>query len=85
MKFKTIDVKMPKHDCDVVLTFTSGKRITLQARPGNADIDYNGSFDIILPDDQVVTCWRGDDMEPAKRVGKHEHERKAKQLVIELP
>lgn len=87
MKFKTINVAMPKHDADVVLTFPGGEKVTIQARPSNADMGYNGSLDIILPDDQAVTCWKGDDMEAAPvayRKGPA-HIRLTKQLCCELP
>jgi len=84
MKFSEKKIKVPNHDCDLVLVFPSGKEITIQARPSNADVDYNGSLDIILPEDQVVTNWKGDNMEPAP-ASKLPQCRKAKQLVMELP
>ena len=59
--------------------------MTIQARPSNADVNYNGSLDIILPDDQCVTNWKGDDMEAAPGIKGQAHTRKAKQLVTELP
>lgn len=83
MNFKTIQVEMPHHDCDVLLTFPSGKTVIIQVRPSNADINYNGSLDIILPNDQLVTNWQGD-MSPAP-AARQDHTRKAKQLVTELP
>lgn len=79
-------VAVPKADHDVVIVLPGGKELTVQLRPSNADVNYNGSLDIILPDDDVVTCWRGDDMEAApKGKGCRAHERLAKQLVTELP
>lgn len=84
-KFKTIKVEMPLHDCDVEVIFPGGKTVTIQARPSNADVNYNGSLDIILPDDQHVTNWQGDDMTPAKGVKGEPHTRIAKQLVTDLP
>jgi hypothetical protein len=78
-------VVAPDHDFDVVIKFPGGKNLTIQARPSNADINYNGSLDIILPDDDNVTCWRGDDMEPSVQVGNRPEVRLAKQLVMELP
>lgn len=85
MQFKSIPVKLPKHDCDVVIEFPGGKTLTIQARPSNADTNYNGSLDIILPDNQVVTNWEGDDMKPAMQSGKQACTRFAKQLVTDLP
>jgi len=85
MKFSTIDVDVPEHDCDIVLKFPTGEIITIQARPSNAETDYNGSLDIILPKDQPVTNWLGDDMAPSPKVGKTQCCRLAKQLVMELP
>jgi hypothetical protein len=84
-KFKAIHVKAPKHDFDVVIQFPNGTELVIQARPSNADINYNGSLDIILPDDTPVTCWKGDDMEAAPKDRRLEHVRRAKQLVCELP
>lgn len=84
-KFKTITVEAPDHDFDLVLRFPNGKEVTIQARPSNADLDYNGSLDIILPENAAVTNWSGDDMKPAKAVYKQAHTRLARQLVTELP
>lgn len=85
-KFKTIDVTVPVHDCDVVLLFPSGKTVTIQCRPSNADLDYNGSLDVILPSNRVVTCWKGDNMEPSTAIRDSNQEiRLAKQIVTELP
>ncbi len=85
MKFKTINVNLPNHDCDVILKFPFGQVVYIQARPSNADVNYNGSLDIILPQDTAVTNWQGDDMQPAKQTKGHPERRIAKQLVIELP
>ena len=84
--FNTIEVDLPKNDCDVIIKFPGGKQMVVQARPSNADVNYNGSLDIILPQDQVVTNWKGDDMESAPQAFKgRAHERMAKQLVTDLP
>jgi hypothetical protein len=85
MKFKHLEVNVPKHDCDVDLVMPTGERITIQFRPSNGDIGYEGSLDIILPEDMEVTCWEGDDMQAAKGVRGQAHTRIAKQLVLELP
>lgn len=78
-------VELPKADCDVVIVFPGGDELLIQARPSNADTDYNGSLDIILPDDQEVCCWIGSEMTPAPAVGRQAHVRLAEQLVTELP
>ena len=83
-KFKTTKVKIPTHDCDVELIFPSGNIITIQSRPSNAELEYNGSLDIILPFDQYVTNWKGDDMEPAP-ASRRAHTRETKQIVMEIP
>lgn len=77
-------ITMPNSDCDVVLAFPGGKELLIQARPSNADVGYNGSLDIILPDNQPVTNWEGDDMKAARSVRGQAHTRFAKQLVTEL-
>jgi hypothetical protein len=82
--FKTIRVEMPVHDADVVVVFPGGAEVLIQARPSNADVNYNGSLDIILPDDQVCVCSVGDDMEPAPEVGRP-NQRKMKQIWTDLP
>lgn len=82
--FKEIAVDVPTCDCDITLRFANGECVTVQCRPSNADVNYNGSLDIILPKDQAVTCWQGDDMASAPEHGA-EHIRLAKQLVMELP
>lgn len=83
-KFSTIPVKLPDHDCDVEIVFPSGHKVVVQVRPSNADIDYEGSLDFILPYDMAVTCWKGDDMEDAPELCAP-HIRQAKQLVAEIP
>ena len=86
--FQEIDIDAPEHDCDINIKFPSGKIVTVQARPSNADEGYNGSLDIILPKNQCVTNWMGDDMSSAPPFSKQKnsaHERLAKQLVMELP
>ena len=83
--FKEFKVKIPDHDCDVVLTFPGGKQIVVQSRPSNADVGYPGSLDIILPEDQWVTNWEGDNMKPAKAARRLPHSRFAKQLMMTLP
>lgn len=85
MKYKKKKVKIPNHDFDLVLTFHNGKEVIIQARPSNADVDYNGSLDIILPENMHVANWAGDEMKPAKAAHKHPEIRFAKQLVTELP
>lgn len=88
MKFKTIRVELPKHDADVEIVFPGGKIVLVQARPSNADEGYNGSLDICLPDNTLVSNWHGDHMESAPPASDNplgSHERIAKQLVIELP
>jgi hypothetical protein len=86
MNFSTKRVKVPNHDCDVILTFSNGKEIHIQCRPSNADEGYKGSFDIILPENMNVICWEGDDMEPSKATSPNTPEQRfAKQLVTELP
>lgn len=84
-QFTTTEVRLPDHDCDIVLKFPSGKELLIQARPSNADVNYNGSLDIVLPDNQAVILWEGDEMQAAKATDpKLPHERVAKQLVTEL-
>lgn len=85
MKFTEYRYVAPDHDFDLVIVFPSGKEVLIQARPSNADMNYNGSLDIVLPNTQAVTNWDGDDMQPAKGVSKQPWTRLAKQLVTELP
>lgn len=85
-KFSNRTINIPDNDCDITLKFKNGKEITIQCRPSNADVGYEGSLDIILPENQSVICWEGDNLEPAK--ASHENcpnERIAKQLCIEMP
>jgi hypothetical protein len=83
--FSTQLIKIPENDCDIVLQFPSGKELHIQCRPSNADINYNGSLDIILPEDMSVTNWQGDDMHPAPLVNRRDKcTHFAKQLVLEL-
>lgn len=82
--FKEIRVALPHHDADVILEFPGGPVVTIQARPSNAAEGYNGSLDIILPENQQVTNWEGDDMQPAKSEWQA-HALFAKQLVTTLP
>lgn len=85
MTFKEIDVSVPDHDCDVNLVLSNGERVVVQFRPSNADVDYNGSLDVILPDNQWVANWEGDDMLPAKISDRDLCSAFAKQLVMEIP
>ena len=87
MSFDERTIEMPNHDCDLVLRFPSGKTIVIQSRPSNADVNYNGSLDIILPENMAVTNWYGDDMEYAPPISQTSPEniRRAKQIVVELP
>lgn len=80
----TICVRVPTHDCDIVLSFSCGKELLIQCRPSNADINYEGSLDIILPNDQPVACYKGDDLQVSSEFHAP-HIRVAKQLVLELP
>lgn len=84
-KFKSIQIDAPDHDFDLTIVWPNGEEITIQARPSNADVNYNGSLDIILPRNQAVTNWEGDEMKPAKSVHGQDETRLAKQLVMELP
>jgi hypothetical protein len=83
--FSEIVVEAPNHDCDIVIKI-GGKDLVLQLRPSNADLNYNGSLDIIFPQDNLITCWEGDDMKDAPAPNENrQHERIAKQIVAELP
>jgi hypothetical protein len=84
-EFTEQTVKIPANDHDVHIIFPNGKEITIQVRPSNADVNYNGSLDIVLPENQAVTMWYGDDMEPAPQLPGHPEIRSAKQLVMEMP
>ena len=85
MQFTEQRIEVPSHDHDVIVVLPNGKEVTLQLRPSNADDNYNGSLDLVLPDNQAVTCWQGDDMDAAPEVGECEHIRLAKQFAMELP
>jgi hypothetical protein len=85
-QFKTKLVRVPDCDCDITLVFPSKEEITIQCRPSNADENYKGSLDILLPNNTNVICWEGDDMTPARATHPDLPEgRYAKQLCIELP
>ncbi len=85
MKLSEFFVTAPTNDADVTIELPGGKKIVIQLRPSNSDYDYNGSLDIILPEDTSVVCWKGDDMEDAPQHGIHSNCRIAKQIVCELP
>ena len=86
MDFKEIRVELPTIDADVVIVFPGGKEMVVQARPSNAEENYNGSLDIILPEDQLVLVWKGDDMEPSEAPYPDSQEsRIGKQFVTNLP
>lgn len=76
----------PDHDCDFIIKFPGGQQLVIQLRPSNADEGYQGSLDIILPYDQPVACFKGDDLLPAKPVERELPNRLlAKHLIAELP
>lgn len=76
----------PDHDFDLNIKFPSGKVVSIQARPSNADDDgYNGSLDIVLPENQPVTNWLLERMEPAPLVDNLPECHNAGQLGMELP
>ena len=87
MKFSEKTVKIPKHDCDVVLQWPGGQKLLIQVRRSTADInDYGGSLDVVLPHNVCVTNCAGDDMAPAPSYGPgREHARVAKQLIVGMP
>lgn len=79
-------INLPKDDADVTLVFPGGEKLVVQARPSNADGNYNGSLDVILPDDSLVTVFRGDDLDKSEAPdASRPHERVGKQIVSELP
>lgn len=83
--YRQIIVDVPKIDCDVMIKLPGGVDwIQVQLRPSNADTNYNGSLDVILPRDQAVTFWSGDSMRPSQPTG-DPNTRIGKQLVTELP
>lgn len=82
--YRQIIVDVPKIDCDVMIKLPGGVDwIQVQLRPSNADTNYNGSLDVILPRDQAVTCWSGDSMRPSQPTD-DPNTRIGKQLVTEL-
>jgi hypothetical protein len=84
--FTQLNVDLPENDCDVVIKFPGGKLLTIQARPSNCHENYNGSLDIILPENKLVTSWIGEDMKDAPAPNKkRQNERMTMQLVTELP
>jgi hypothetical protein len=89
--FSTETVHLPDHDCDVVLLFPNGKEVHIQIRPSNAEhyngFVYNGSLDVILPDNRAVYLYKDDDLEPAPQINikDHPHGRISKQIVCEIP
>jgi hypothetical protein len=94
-EFSEFRIPVPKHDADVIIVLPGGKEIKVQLRPSNADVHeddrgkpvpYNGSLDLILPDDDLVMVYEGDDMQPSDAPDADlPHARTAKQLVTELP
>lgn len=85
-EFTEIHVATPANDCDIRIDLCTGDAIVVQVRPSNAGENYEGSLDIILPREMDVTCFEGDDLEPAK--SPHPcmpHARFTKQLVMEIP
>ena len=84
--YRQIIVDVPKIDCDVMIKLPGGVDcIQVQLRPSNADTNYNGSLDVILPRDQAVTLWSGDSMQPSTAVEADPNTRIGKQIVTELP
>lgn len=77
-------IYMERDDIDIDLVFESGAVITLQHRPSNADTDYKGSFDVILPDDTIVNAYTGD-LAPSRSVEGADYARICNQLVLEIP
>lgn len=88
MNFEQKVIEVPPHDCDVVLRWPNGVKVTIQIRPSNVDVGgYAGSLDFLLPEPQCVTCWIGDDITPAPIAGgfwREEHERNANRLVAAM-
>ena len=74
-----LTLQLPDHDSDIVLRLPSGEEVELQFRTEGAGLD------VLLPENLAVTNWEGDDMMPAKQVGKQKHVLNAKQLFICLP
>jgi hypothetical protein len=88
IRYSEFCIPVPDHDCDIVLQLPGNKELIVQLRPSNADVNYNGSLDIILPENTIISCFEGDDLQPAKTPKGNKvrsHEKFAKQLVCELP
>lgn len=83
-KFTEIHQEAPDHDCDFIINFPGGKQLVIQLRPSNADEDYNGSLDFILPYNMNIVCFKGDDLQVADVVVSPNN-LFAKQIVAELP
>ena len=90
-KYSVVEINVPPHDTDVELILRNGKVVSLQWRVETP------SLDVCLPEEEhLVTCWRGNDMEPApafkwarhsKAEQKHfkdGHVRRCGQLVIDF-
>jgi hypothetical protein len=79
-------ITIPDQDNDVVLVFPNGKEVHIQIRPSNADVNYNGSLDICLPDQNMMTAWSDMDL-TASPCGKdgQEHIRLVQQIALEIP
>lgn len=74
-------IELGHRETDIDVVLPNGQLIQLQYRL------MSPSIDICLPKECRVTCWQGDDMEPAKPSGRGGHEyhiRDTKQLVIDL-
>jgi hypothetical protein len=86
MTFQEIKVEVPPTDCDIILQLPGGETVTVQCRPSNADVNYNGSLDIILPTNQHVECYMDDDLVSAPQAdADRPNVRLAKQIVTGLP
>ena len=88
-----VDIELGDHDADIALVLPNGDKVTLQYRVEAPSID------VCLDTAASVTCWQGDDMDPAPKMTAHPdnpfakklealyaqgHIRYAKQLVIDL-
>jgi hypothetical protein len=86
MNCAELKVNVSDGDADVVLVFPDGQEMVIQLRPSNADTDYNGTMDIILPRNQSVVNWIGENMEEAPAMNPDKpHIREARHLYTELP
>jgi hypothetical protein len=84
--YKNIRIRVPDTiDFDIDVVFPNGKTLQIQCRPSNASYNYNGSLDVILPDNQVVGTYFGNDLQKSKSVNCAGHLRLAQQLITELP